>query len=236
MKSNKVVGIVGGMGSHATVDAFRNLVESTPALKDQDFIETIIHNNTRIPDRTRNILYDGESPLYELKRSVKMLNDCGADFIFFPCITSHYYLDDLIPFSKARIIDAVQETAMYIKTEYPKTSKAGVLATTGTLKTALFQDRLARAGIECVLLNDVDQEKYFMESVYADWGIKAGNIEGLPKARMLKAARKLIAGGADIIIAGCTEVPLVLKQEAIDVVLLNPIKVVLDFIISKCYE
>lgn len=222
------------MGSVAAVYFFRRLVELTPAQTDQEYIETFIHNNTSIPDRTQGILYGGVSPLPELKRSVAILNGMGAEFIVFACMTSHYFISELQKTSKAVIIDGVAETAAYIKDNLPRVRKAGVLASTGAVKTGVFQKALKRVGIEPVVLEDEEQERYFMQPIYEPWGIKVGNIGARPRKRLERGARILVENGADAVIAGCSELPLVLSQERMSFPLVDTIDVLLQAAINHC--
>ena len=52
------IGILGGMGSYATVDLFRRLVDAFPAEKEWDRPRIIIDNNCTMPSRVRAILYN----------------------------------------------------------------------------------------------------------------------------------------------------------------------------------
>lgn len=234
MKSKKKLGIVGGMGSVAAVYFFRRLVELTPAHSDQDYIETFIHNNTSIPDRTQGILYGGPSPLPELKRSLSILNDMGADYIVFACMTSHYFIPDLQESSRAILIDGIADTAAYMEGKLNNVRRAGILASTGALRSGIFQKALAKVDIEAIVLDDDDQEKYFMQPIYEPWGIKVGNIGARPRKRLEQGAQILVDNGADAVIAGCSELPLVLKQERLDFPLVDTIDVLLISAIDRC--
>ena len=61
--SERVIGILGGMGPEATADLFLEIIRLTPARKDRDHVPVLIFSNPRIPDRTRAILGAGEDPL-----------------------------------------------------------------------------------------------------------------------------------------------------------------------------
>ncbi|WP_338689828.1 hypothetical protein QJR36_09400 [Paraclostridium sordellii] len=52
----KTVGIIGGMGTLATIDLFNKIVIETNAKSDKEHIHILIDNNTQIPDRTSFIL------------------------------------------------------------------------------------------------------------------------------------------------------------------------------------
>jgi len=234
MQAKKRLGIIGGMGPVATSYFFSRLVQLTSAKTDQEYIETFIHNNSQVPDRTEGILHGKESPLPQLKRSVALLNDVGVDYIVFACITAHYFIPELQKSSKAKIIDGIVETARYIKDRLDHVKKVGILASTGTLKVGIFQNKLGYMGIESILLNDKDQQMYFMDPVYQDWGIKAGNTTGQPMEMMLKGADILLEQGSEAIIAGCTEVPLVVRQRDLPVPLIDTIEIIVKAAIDQC--
>jgi len=234
MINKKKLGIIGGMGSVAAVYFFKRLVELTPARNDQEYIETFIHNNTVIPDRTQGILYGGASPLPELKRSVAILNDMGVDYILFACMTSHFFIQELQESSEAILIDGIAETVTHIKNNLRHVHKAGILASTGAIKTGIFQKALAKAGMDPLVLEDEDQEKYFMQPIYEPWGIKVGNLGARPRRRLERGAQILMEKGADVVIAGCSELPLVLKKERSQLPLVDAIDVLLISAIQRC--
>jgi len=230
----KSLGIAGGMGSEATVQMFSQVIRWTAANCDQDHLEIIIHNNNRVPDRTKAILGIGESPIPELMRSVSKLEMCGVDLIIIPCITSHYFLDKIQEKSRVPILDAVHEVVQSIIISKHIKQKVGVLATTGTIQSRLFQDQLEMAGYECVLPNNSDQENLIMNAIYGQAGIKAGHTKGVAKTKLHAAADTLKASGAEAIIAGCTEIPLVLDNTNYDLEILDPMKILAVKSIEYC--
>lgn len=231
----KVLGIVGGMGSVAATHTFQRIVELTPAEIDQEYIETIIHNNTRVPDRTDGILYGGASPLPEMQRSVNLLNNAGADFIIFACITSHYFIPDLRRDSKAVLIDGVAETTRHVHCSLPEIERVGVIASTGAVRIGLFQKALERLGLQSIILSPKDQETYFTEPIYAPWGIKAGYCTGRSVERLMRAAEILIESGAEAIILGCSELPLVFASRQVSVPLIDAIDLLVKTAVNRCW-
>ena len=61
--TEKVIGILGGMGPEATLDLFSKIIANTPAARDQDHLRVVIDSNPKVPDRTAAILRGGESPV-----------------------------------------------------------------------------------------------------------------------------------------------------------------------------
>ena len=228
------LGIIGGMGSVAAAYFFKRVVELTPATTDQEYIETFVHNNTAIPDRTTGILYGGPTPVTELHRSVKVLNEMGADYIVIACMTSHYFIPELQKNSKAIIIDGIEETVKYVALNLPGVKSVGILASTGNIKMSLFQNKFQKAGIRPIVFGDRDQETYFMEPIYKEWGIKAGYVTGKPRERFLEGAHLLIHSGADAIVGGCSEIPLVIKPDDLKVPLIDSIDILISSAIGRC--
>ncbi len=222
----KVIGILGGMGPEATIDLFTKIVKGTQAKKDQDHLRILIDNNPKIPNRTLAILGKGENPLPRLVKSAKTLEKAGADFIVIPCVTAHHFYDPLQRKTKIPVVHIVRETRRYLQAHLKGVHTIGLLATTGTLQAGIFQDAFAGSGIEILFPPPDLQEKDVMEAIFGTEGIKAVGPSEKSKRLMLRAAKRLIRRGAQAIVAGCTEVPLVLKQGALPVPVIDPVAIV----------
>lgn len=206
-KRSKLLGIVGGMGAEAGSQLFHKIIKLTPVETDQDHIETILYSNAAIPDRTKGILKQGPSSYPLLLESAKFLERNKVDIIILGCITSHHFISELRSEIKCEILSAVEETIEQIRIKAPAAKRIGILATTGTIKTELFQKALGEAGLEPLILPDEIQEKYVMQALYAPDGIKAG-YQQPARDKMLLGMNWLLLNGADAIISGCTEFPL----------------------------
>ncbi len=221
MEKEKIIGILGGMGPMATVELFKRIVLKTPAKRDQDHPRIVIYNNPKIPDRTAYILGKGENPLPELIDSAKKLESWGADFIIMPCNTAHFFADDIQKAINIPLINMIEETAEYVKQLGIK--RVGLLATTGTLTTGIYQKALEKRGIKVIIPNEKEQEKV-MRGIYE--GIKANKFK-LGRELLLEIAKKL-EKESEGIIAGCTEVSVALKPEDLEVPLIDPMDVIAE--------
>ncbi len=214
----KVIGIIGGMGSMATLSLFKKFIEFSPSNNDRDYPEIIVHNNSRVPDRTEALLYGGEDAFPELLRSATILENSGADYIVMACVTAHYYIERLQEkLSHARIISVIDETVECIKKNLVNCNNIGILASTGAIKTRLWQDKLANAGINSTILSDRSQHEYFMEAIYGEKGLKSGHTEGVPKGKILLAISMMMDNGADSILGGCSEIPMIVNKKEVPV-------------------
>ncbi|WHY55979.1 aspartate/glutamate racemase family protein [Peribacillus simplex] len=201
----KVVGIIGGMGPLATVDLMNKIISYTPAKKDQDHIHIIVDNYSQIPDRTTAILGKGTDPTPFIVQSAQRLENAGADFLVMACNTAHFYFQSIKESVSIPILHMPLETARFLHVNNMR--RVGLLATDGTINTKLYQQSCQFYDIHAIEPDKQMQEEV-MEGIYA---IKGSDLE---KGRLYlsRVADKLIKRGAEAIIAGCTEIPLVLKS------------------------
>ncbi|MFB0564725.1 MAG: aspartate/glutamate racemase family protein [Candidatus Aminicenantaceae bacterium] len=232
----KTIGILGGMGPEATSYFYELIIKNTKASKDQEHIQVVIYSNPKIPPRTDAIFEKGPSPLSLLIEGVKILRQAGANFIVMPCVTAHYYYREVVKHEKIPFLNLLDETLSYVQKNFPRMRTAGLIASSGTIKSKLFHDTFARENIKIIAPYEEEQEE-IMDAIFGKEGIKAGFTSGRPKNMIQKAAQKLIRRGAEAVIAGCTEVPLVLKEEDIHLPLIEPLKIMAQESILKAgYE
>lgn len=195
------IGILGGMGPAATADMLEKFVELRSVSCDQQHIPLIVSSIPDIPDRTACLLSGGPSPCHYLERYLHMLEDAGAECIVIPCNTAHYWFDDLRAVAKAEMISILDATLSEIP---PGVTRVGLLATNATLATGLYQKKTIAQGLSLVQPEEVGQEQV-MQAIYA---LKSGD---KPAAQSLLYPQigLLISRGAQVIIMGCTGIPLI---------------------------
>ncbi|MGB7295237.1 MAG: amino acid racemase [Candidatus Aminicenantales bacterium] len=220
----KTIGILGGMGPEATVHFFNLIVKGTAAARDQDHVPIIIYNLPQVPERTAAILGEGPSPVPLLREGIRRLARAGADFIVIPCVTAHAFIPKIKTAARIPILSLVDEALSFARKKIPGLKRAGLLASTGTVRSGLWQHAFAASGVEIITPMEKEQAKV-MEAVFGKHGIKAGFTKGRPRTLVVNGARRLIRQGAQAIIAGCTEIPLVLKDEDIPVPLIEPMRI-----------
>jgi aspartate racemase len=220
----KTIGILGGMGPEATGFFFDALIRQTKAAGDQDHARVIIWSDPTVPARTEAILENGPSPLAALLAGVRVLEKGGAALIAMPCITAHYWAPRIKASARVPFIDLIDETAGQAKISVPGIERVGLIATAGTVRSGIFHRAFARRGVDMIVPNDRDQAR-IMEAIYGADGIKAGIKSARARNAVVRIARKLAAQGAQAIIAGCTEIPLVLRAADLPVPLLEPMTI-----------
>lgn len=240
MRQRRLIGIVGGLGPFAHIDFERKLLaaasEAIGARRDQDFPQWVLSSIPQTPDRTEAFFGEAEDPTPVLLRSLERLRRAGADFAVVACNTAHLFLERLRDESPLPIVSLIETTADEAARIAPG-GAVGLLATSGTLRSRLYHEPLEARGLRAVSPLGLDdgeelQLRRVMEPIYGPWvdgrhqggGIKTDG--GSPEARALleEAAGRLVKeAGVDVLIAGCTEIPLALEgAEAAERPLLDP--------------
>jgi len=220
----KTIGILGGMGPEATGFFFDALIRQTRAAGDQDHARVLIWSDPSVPPRTEAILEGGPSPLPALLAGIRVLEKGGAGLIAMPCMTAHYWAPQIKARARVPFVDLVEEATRRAKKEIPGLKRVGLIATAGTARSGIFHRAFARRGVDMIVPDERDQAR-IMESIYAADGIKAGVKSGRARNAVVRIARKLAAQGAQAIIAGCTEIPLVLRAADLRVPFFDPMTI-----------
>lgn len=229
----KTIGILGGMGPMATADLFKKIVANTRAGSDREHIRIFIDNHAQIPDRTAAILAGGEDPVPAMLDSLRKLESCGADCIIVPCNTAHYFVPRLQEMTAVPFVNMIEETAKVCATELPG-KIAGLLGTTGTLKTGLYNAALEAADVQYLVPDEACQEA-LMRVIYD--GVKADAAPQSYRKDMEMVVRTLRQQGAQYFVLACTELPLAFDALRLPVTTVDPTLVLARAAIRYCgYE
>jgi aspartate racemase len=225
-----IVGILGGMGPAATADLYAKIITATPATRDQDHLHVVIWADPTVPDRSTALLHGGEDPTPWLLRGARQLVAMGASFIAVPCNTAHAFFPTIERAITVPLIHMMDETATAVELAYPAIQRVGVLATTGTIASGLYQEWFATHHIEVVVPNDDLQERVVMGAIHQ---VKAGKMGRETTAMLSEAALFLVEHGAEALIAGCTELPLVFRDGDASVPVIDPTRVLAEAIVRR---
>lgn len=203
------------MGPDATVDFMSKVIALTPADKDQDHVHMLVDHNPQVPDRQAAILADGDNPGPMLATMAARLEAAGADFLVIACNTAYAFHEQVTAAVKVPLISIIDVTVAAAASHGVKS--VGVLATEGCLRAGVYQAALDKAGAKAILPTDTEVGE-LMELIYA---IKGGYQGETISSRMAALGKALVERGAEAIIAGCTEIPLVLTDDMLDVALIS---------------
>ncbi len=228
-----ILGIFGGMGPEATANMYQLIVKLTPATKDQEHVPTLIFSFPQVPDRTTAILANDPSIVPWLVEGVTRLERAGASFIIIPCNTAHYYHDRMQAAVDIPILHMIREAARAVAARYPQCRQVGLLATSGTIQTGLYEKEFAALRRRTIVPDDAVETDYVMKAIAL---IKAGDT-GRESGNLLAAAGDhLVARGAEVLVLGCTEIPLAFNTERAKVPVVNATRVLAEAAIRKYQE
>jgi aspartate racemase len=205
------LGVVGGVGPAATVDFLNKVVRSTPARRDQDHLRLLVEQNPQIPDRTEHLVGEGTDPTLALYATCKKLQAGEADLIAIPCNTAHAFVEEIQAHLDIPIMNMLTVTVKHVRESFPALKKVGLLATSGTIASGVYRRALEEHGLEEVVPQPALQARV-MEAIYGPKGVKAGHTSGPCLEDIGAAIEGLVSQGVEVIILGCTELPLLFSR------------------------
>jgi aspartate racemase len=207
--TEKIAGVMGGMGPDATVDFMAKVVALTDSGRDQDHVHMIVDQDPSVPNR-QVAIQEGTSGVTEaLGAMAKRLEDAGADFLVLVCNTAHVFLDGVHAQTSIPFIHLIDESVKEIDRVCPDAKVVGVMATDGCLATNIYQEAITASGRESLEPEGED----LTELMRLITEIKSGN-KGEDIADAMRAlAEVMVEKGADVLISGCTEIPIVFEGE-----------------------
>jgi aspartate racemase len=224
MSKNKkqfIGGVLGGMGPLATVDFMSSVISLNPIETEKDHIHLIVDQNPHVPNRQiKTPAQRKKISSLLMDRAIK-LEAAGADFLVMPCNTAHMFADAIKKVINIPFLHIVEETIAEILCYHSEKTTVGIMATSACLTSMIYQDGLINANRKFIVPSDCFQEKC-MEIIFS---IKDGRDIKFMQNEMQEIAEHLITMGAEIIIAGCTEIPLVIKDNDINIPLISSTEV-----------
>lgn len=223
------LGIIGGMGSEATVEIYKRIIERTKHKCDQEHMKICILNNSIIPDRTKCILENGENPLPYLNESIKDLENIGAKYFIVPCNTAHYF-SDKFEYNNIQFISMIEETLKKINDEYCD-YKVCILATTGTINSKVYHNHKLSKNINFVFANKEEQNQVMQ--VILD--TKSDVNKEIITNNLLEVVRTIKQNEDNcLFVLACTELSLYLNDVKEEALVIDAMDCLVNSTIIKC--
>ena len=216
------VGVLGGLGPKATADFIDLVIDNTDVSCDQEHVDMLISNHATIPDRTAYILDNSkDNPIPYLIKDAKMLENCGCNFLVMPCNTSHFMYDEIKNSVSIPLVNMPYEVSKIINNN-SRIKKVGIMATLGTLKSKVYERYLEK---EIYYPDDTVNDEV-MDLIYNK--VKKGI--SVSKREFYNVANKYFLAGCDIIITGCTELSVIVRDNDLysDNRIIDSLKVLAD--------
>ena len=225
LKEDKVIGIVGGMGPQAGLSLFNYIINHTKAVTDQQHLSVIVMSFPgHLTDRTSFL--EGATdvnPAFNIAEVIGKLEHAGAKVAGIACNTSYspeiydVIVDELRKMnSRVNLLHMPAETCDFIRINYPKVCRIGLMATNGTYRSGIYANLLRDRGYEVILPDPEFQTSVIHRMIYDDkFGIKA-NPGGVTREVGLLVDKALCffeEKGTDAIILGCTDLSTVFPEK-----------------------
>ncbi|HEX6444977.1 MAG TPA: amino acid racemase [Streptosporangiales bacterium] len=197
----RTVGIIGGVGPLAGAHFYRRLVELTPATRDEDHIPVVLATDPAMPSRVAHLTGTGPSPLPSLVGLASRLVGAGAELLVIASVTTSAYVDDLVAEVDVPVLDGLAEVGKALGRggfRHP-----AVLATTAVCSLQIVDSYLP-AGVEPRYPDPASGKE--IQRVIED--VKAGADPAAAAAALAPIADRDWAGGCDVRLLACTELPL----------------------------
>lgn len=213
----------------STVDLFARVVRATPVETEEDHLRILIDNNPKIPNRTRALLSGDTAPARDaLCETARNLERAGAELIGIPCNTAHAFLSDIRASVAVPVLDMVDEAARGAREQFGERAMVGLLATDGTLGARLYADALERHGLVAAE-PDPEGQATVMDVIDE---VKVRDVSEGCAERLEPVIETLSEQGAAGLIAGCTEISLVLARHSPRLPWLDPLQALAEALVS----
>lgn len=225
----KKVGLVGGISWVSTMDYYKFINEGVNAkLGGLNFAECIIYSLNFGDVQAKS--WDNSFEL--LFNACESLQKSGADGIVLCANTAHLFADKLQETIKLPIIHIGAETAKAVNKQGLK--KVGLLGTKFTMEMDFYRNKLEEYGLEVLIPDKQETRDYIQYTVKEELGI--GFINPETKIKYISIAEELVRQGAECIILGCTEIPMLISQDDFTIPVFDTTKIhsqaIVDYIVS----
>jgi aspartate racemase len=218
----KTIGLIGGMSWESSLEYYRIINEqvqeklgglhsakSIMYSVDFDEIEKLQHQGNW--QEATKLMID----------AAQRLEKGGADFVVICTNTMHKMADDVQNNIKIPLLHIVDSTAGRIKAKGLK--KSGLLGTKFTMEEDFYKNRfINKYGIE-ILIPDNKDRQIVHNVIYNE--LCLGKINQTSKGQFIRIINEFVENGAEAVILGCTEIPLLVKQEDVKVVLFDTTRI-----------
>lgn len=227
MNDRYTLGVIGGMGPMATATFMKLIIENTDATCDQEHLPMVVRHVPFTPDRTAYILgKSSDSPEASIREAAEALVADGVREIAIPCVTSHFFHDEIQKSIPIPMLDGVSDTAQTLADRGVK--KVGIMATSGTVTSGLFAKAMEPYGIECIYPDEAHQDDV-MNLIYDC--VKSN--KSVDEKRVHGVLAHLRGAGAECVVLGCTELSLIPKEylegETLDVMEVLALRCIRDW-------
>lgn len=222
---HKKLGILGGMGPEATASLYLNIIKHCQkkfgAKYNSDFPHIII-NSVPIPDGKMWNGFNKNLVIETLEENCKLLEKAKVDFIVIPCNSVHHFIGVMRNTVEIPVLSIVEETTRNIQKK--NINNVSIFATHFTISTRIYEQYLSRNSINLIKPTIEQQEQ--VDRIIIK--IESGRRSKSDKDALMNIIEGLQEKGAEGMILGCTEIPLLIKEKDISIPLFDTIDILAE--------
>ena len=208
------MGMIGGMSWESTLEYYRIVNETTKnRLGGFHSAKCILYSVDFAEVEKLQHLGDWDELTRLMKDAARKLEGAGADFVIICTNTMHKMADEVQEVIRIPILHIVDVTAEAIRANREK--RVGLLGTKFTMEQDFYKGRLRdKHGVEVVIPGEEDRQVVH-DILYSE--LCMGEIKELSKGKFKSVIQNLVDRGAQSVILGCTEIPLIVSQDEYDI-------------------
>jgi len=213
----KTLGLIGGTGWVSSIDYYKLInQEINKRLGGMQAAQLILYS-LNYGEIDALVKKDDFDAIYKLVAdAAHKLQQCDVDALMLCANTTHMFADRLKTEIKLPLIHIGEETAKEINKAGLKT--VALLGTRFTMEMDFYKSRLNESGIE-MMIPEPEDRKYIHQAILTE--LLKDDFRHDTRSAFMEIIHRLAKAGAEGIILGCTEIPLLIKQEDIDIPLFN---------------
>jgi len=206
----KTIGLIGGMSRESSIEYYRIVNEAVrERLGGLHSAKCVMHSVEFEEIRALQEKGDWAALADLMADSALRLRAAGADFVVICTNTMHIMAEEIQNRAGVEVLHIADATGREIKSRGLK--KVGLLGTKFTMEKDFYKKRLEeKYGIQTIIPDEKDREEVH-RIIFGE--LCAGMIKPASRERLKKAIEGLDARGAQGVVLGCTEIPLIISQE-----------------------
>ena len=225
----KKIGLVGGISWVSTMDYYKFINEGVNSkLGGLNFAECIIYSLNFGDIQAKSWGYSFEL----LLNACDSLKRSGVDSIVLCANTAHLFAEKLQEAIELPIIHIGIETAKAVNKQGFK--KVGLLGTKFTMEMDFYRNKLEEYGLEVLIPEKQETRDYIQHTVKEELGI--GFINPETKTNYISIVKELVDRGAECIVLGCTEIPMLISQDDFTIPIFDTTKIhsqaIVEYVVS----
>jgi aspartate racemase len=206
----KIIGLIGGMSWESSAEYYRIInEETTRRLGGLHSAELVMYSVDFEPIEKLQHLGDWEELERMMIAAAQRVEAAGAQVLLICTNTMHKFADEIQANIHIPLLHIADATVLAISARHPGMKTVGLLGTRFTMEQDFYKNRLAKHGLD-VVIPELGDRQLVHDIIYQE--LVLGIVREESKRSMLQVIQRLTEAGAQGIILGCTEIPLLIHE------------------------